>query len=72
MKILESGKKEFVVVCPTCGCKFSYTIEEFRSRWPLQYMLCPDCENSVYHPDQSIGSDKSLEEFISDSVLKNI
>jgi hypothetical protein len=52
MKVIKHGKKEFTATCPRCGCVFSYTIEELCGRWPLKYMLCPDCEEEVYHKEQ--------------------
>jgi len=52
MKIIKPGRKSFIATCPRCGCQFEYTIEELRSRWPLNYMPCPECENEVYHKNQ--------------------
>ncbi len=30
IKIIKEGKKEFNAVCTTCGCEFSYELNEFR------------------------------------------
>ena len=59
MKIIKPGKKSFVATCSRCGCQFEYTIEELRSRWPHNYMPCPECENEVYHKNQDV-EDRSV------------
>lgn len=47
-KIIKSGKKEFITICPTCGCQFTYEISDIN----LGSVQCPDCFGFCYHPNQ--------------------
>lgn len=47
-KIIKPGKKEFVAICPTCGCQFKYEISDVS----FNSVQCPDCFHFVGHPSQ--------------------
>lgn len=49
MKIIKPGQKEFTAFCTTCGCVFSYTLDEYIAAYPRNYMTCPECGEDVYH-----------------------
>lgn len=45
IKIIKDGQKKFVVKCHTCGCEFSYEINDV----VLGSVVCPCCGNYVAH-----------------------
>ena len=45
-KIFAHGKKEFIVVCRNCGCKFSYELEDIVAK---DYVTCPECDVRISH-----------------------
>lgn len=47
IKVIEPGDKEFICVCSTCGCKFSYTIDDIQSS--LGRIICPECHHFNVH-----------------------
>lgn len=51
IKIIKSGKKEFHVTCPSCGCEFTYETEDFNGTDydGVNYVKCPECGTPVSH-----------------------
>lgn len=59
IKILKHGKKNFITVCPECGCKFEYETEDLEidhsiclTSYPVRYnrvVACPECGKKIYH-----------------------
>ena len=56
-KIIKKGTKEFITNCPTCGCEFSYELEDI---YMSDKVSCPCCDNTCLHTLES----KKLEEKI--------
>lgn len=60
-KIFAHGKKEFIVVCRNCGCKFSYELEDIVAK---DYVICPECDvrisHHVYPDDIFLDNDKTI------------
>jgi len=56
-EIIEHGYTKFKGECFTCGCKFTYEIDDLTG----SCVICPDCGHYVNHyPDDHIrGSQKS-------------
>lgn len=50
IKVIKEGKKSFVATCPTCGCEFSYELEDITMSG---YVYCPCCNESVTHKSQA-------------------
>lgn len=48
-KIIKPGLKKFRAICPKCGCEFEYELEDISVLWSV---TCPECHNSMLHPDQ--------------------
>lgn len=60
-KIIRLSKK-FKMVCPACGCKFSFRQSEVRRTWEpidqeklhcrdykwIHWVHCPECDEKVY------------------------
>lgn len=54
IKIIKHGKETFKVVCPICGCEFSYQAEDLKEdRFHNHYVECPDCKQRVSHEYES-------------------
>lgn len=47
IKIIKDGQKEFIGNCVTCGCQFSYEINDIA----LNGVRCPCCYHIVAHKD---------------------
>lgn len=45
MKILRPGKKEFTTKCDTCGCLFTYCLQDIH----FSSVICPECGRYVAH-----------------------
>lgn len=45
IKIIKDGQKEFIAKCPTCGCEFSYQLDDIG----LGSVVCPCCGGYVVH-----------------------
>lgn len=63
--ILKQGTKEkpedkvYVMRCRTCGCEFTYQLNDVRYSVDFEYVYCPDCKYSCtiifkrkYNPPQ--------------------
>ena len=54
IKVIKHGKEIFKVVCPICGCEFSYQTEDLKEdRFHNHYVECPDCKQIVSHEYES-------------------
>lgn len=51
IKIIKEGKKEFKVVCPTCGCEFSYGLDDLKRGITYSTVKCPCCGDEIVHSD---------------------
>ena len=51
IKIVQPGKEEFQNTCDTCGCVFSYGVEDLDS-YLGNNVKCPFCGYYVAHPKQ--------------------
>ena len=51
IKIIKEGPKTFTVVCPHCGTKFEYGLEDTSVIFGtgVYQVTCPVCSNSVKH-----------------------
>lgn len=52
IKIIKSGKKEFHATCPSCGCEFTYEMEDLNGKdyvWASDYVKCPECGMPISH-----------------------
>lgn len=49
IKIIKEGKKEFIGICPICGCKFSYQASDIELGAGQSQVHCPQCERVVRH-----------------------
>jgi len=52
IKIIKSGKKEFHAICPSCGCEFTYEMEDLSEKdyvGALDYVKCPECGMPISH-----------------------
>lgn len=45
IKIIKDGQKEFIAKCPTCGCEFSYQLDDIG----FGSVVCPCCGRYVAH-----------------------
>lgn len=45
IKIIKSGKKEFIATCSNCGCQFSYEVEDVIAN----HICCPECDSLITH-----------------------
>lgn len=54
INILKKGYKTkpkdiiYVTKCGTCGCKFTYQIDDLFYRNFDEYVTCPDCGHNIY------------------------
>lgn len=55
IEIIEHGKDKFDAVCPRCGCKFTYQLEDLKTYMITEFVDCPDCGKRYNHP-QSTGT----------------
>lgn len=49
IKIIKEGKKEFNAVCPTCGCEFSYELNDLKRGITYSTIKCPCCGDDIVH-----------------------
>lgn len=56
IEVIKHGQTKFTVICPICGCEFTYTLEDLKDseKLDLQYkkksmVECPDCHSEVDH-----------------------
>lgn len=58
IKIIKSGKKEFYITCPNCGCEFTYEKEDFNGADydGVSYIKCPECGTPVSHSRSVINT----------------
>ena len=54
IKIIKEGKKEFIATCRTCGCQFSYELNDIH----ISGVSCPYCGHLVVHPEYSQSKNK--------------
>lgn len=52
IEIIEKGNEKFIMICPTCGCKFSYSIDDFITGSISKTVKCPCCSQILYHIDR--------------------
>lgn len=63
IKIIKEGKKEFNAVCPTCGCEFSYELNDLKKGVTYSTIKCPCCGDEIVHSD--VGKEYAQGVFIS-------
>lgn len=68
IKIIEEGKKEFIMICDHCGCKFSYQLEDLGKDVDGLHLAskdnqvrCPYCGEWHYHPHQDPSKEKDYD-----------
>ena len=55
INIIKHGKETFRVVCPVCGCEFTYQAEDLKAdMFGNHYVECPDCKNAVPHDEPKV------------------
>ena len=73
--VIKHGKETFKVVCPVCGCEFTYQAEDLETdMFGNHHVTCPDCHQPVSHdepkkkgfprPEEPITWDKVLEDYV--------
>ena len=73
IKIIKDGQKKFIGNCNTCGCQFSYELNDIS----LGTVLCPCCGGYCAHKiiNQNIGNINVNDDFttaITDGAPVNI
>lgn len=63
IKIIKEGKKEFNAVCTTCGCEFSYELNDLKKGIAYSTIKCPYCGDEIVHSD--VGKEYAQGVFIS-------
>lgn len=51
IKIIKEGIKEFTAACPTCGCEFSYGVEDLYMSISCRTVKCPCCRREIIHDE---------------------
>ena len=57
-KVLSHGNKYYTGICPTCGCKFEYYLNDIYIDTESQktlldnnyILICPECGDKIVHP----------------------
>ena len=47
IKIIKDGQKDFIAKCRTCGCEFSYQVNDITTG----LVVCPCCAGYVAHKE---------------------
>lgn len=73
IKIIKKGKKEFTRTCLTCGCEFSYSLEDLTVTITRRTIKCPCCGKEITHDqDFQIYGQDSLGQMSAPNVLDNM
>lgn len=64
IKIIKDGRKDFIIVCDSCGCEFSYQNEDIK----LGSVQCPCCGIYVSHRDNNFKRQSSVEDNENDTI----
>lgn len=55
INIIKHGKETFRVVCPVCGCEFTYQAEDLKTdMFGNHHVECPDCKSAVPHDEPKV------------------
>lgn len=58
IKIIKDGRKDFIAVCDSCGCDFSYQTEDIRG----SSVACPCCGFYVSHSSNNFKRQSNMED----------
>lgn len=76
IKIIKSGKKEFHAICPSCGCEFTYEMEDLSGKdyiGALDYVKCPECGMPISHlMNNTTPTPKSIDIYYKDTTRDNM
>lgn len=50
--ITKHGNTKFNACCATCGCEFTYELEDICKDISTNYVICPECGEKVYISSQ--------------------